>query len=88
MKIETNLNEMVLILGPFLCPARKGAHDEPLLLEAQDGIESFEDIYGKEGLSQEGVKLITAAPDVPGVLQAAPELRKRGVTWSVGHRYD
>jgi N-acetylglucosamine-6-phosphate deacetylase len=47
---------------------------------------SFEEVYGSSGLDQDGVKIITAAPDVYGVVAAAGELRERGVTLSIGHR--
>ena len=43
-------------------------------------------MYGKEGLDQDGVKIITAAPDVEGVMDCIPNLTKRGVTVSIGHR--
>jgi N-acetylglucosamine-6-phosphate deacetylase len=69
-----------------LCPTKNGCHEQPLLLEAPNAIRSFEEVYGAAGLDQEGVKIITAAPDVKGVLGSAEELRERGVTLSIGHR--
>jgi N-acetylglucosamine-6-phosphate deacetylase len=49
-------------------------------------IQTFEQVYGAEGLDQEGVKLITLAPDVEGVMGCVEELTRRGVTVSIGHR--
>jgi N-acetylglucosamine-6-phosphate deacetylase len=48
-------------------------------------IQTFEQVYGAEGLDQEGVKLITLAPDVEGVMDCVEELTRRGVTVSIGH---
>lgn len=72
--------------GPFLHPERRGMHTETLLLQATDTppIKSFEKVYG-EGLDQDGVKMITAAPDVKGVMECVEPLTKRGVTFSIGH---
>ena len=74
--------------GPFLHPLRKGAHSEALLLTAPEdhAIQVLERVYGKKGLDQVGVKLITLAPDVEGIMSCIPELSKRGVTVSIGHR--
>ena len=49
-------------------------------------MQSFEKVYGKEGLDQEGVKMVTLAPDVEGVMGCVEELTRRGVTVSIGHR--
>jgi N-acetylglucosamine-6-phosphate deacetylase len=34
-----------------------------------------------------GVRIITAAPEVTGVLDAVYELDQRGIVFSIGHRY-
>jgi N-acetylglucosamine-6-phosphate deacetylase len=34
-----------------------------------------------------GVRIITAAPEINGVLDAVHELDQRGVVFSIGHRY-
>ena len=34
-----------------------------------------------------GVRIITAAPEIVGVLDAVPELDQRGIVFSIGHRY-
>lgn len=74
--------------GPFLHPGRRGAHAETRLRDAARGtpVEVLEGVYGADGLDQPGVKLITLAPDVDGVMQCIPELVHRGVIVSIGHR--
>lgn len=49
-------------------------------------IKIIEKVYGKEGLDQPGVKMVTLAPDVEGVMECIEEMTARGVTVSVGHR--
>jgi len=77
--------------------SKRGAHAPKYLLTADKGFGTFEEVYGPENLADAedwtmanddnpGVRLITAAPEVPGVLQALPELNKRGVAYSIGHR--
>ena len=34
-----------------------------------------------------GVRIITAAPEIVGVLDAVSELDQRGIVFSIGHRY-
>ncbi|PWN50657.1 Metallo-dependent hydrolase [Violaceomyces palustris] len=74
--------------GPFLSPDKRGAHCVKLIREAPRGIEDIEEVYGKgeSGLDMQGaVKILTLAPDVRGVMEAIPELAKRGVIISLGH---
>jgi N-acetylglucosamine-6-phosphate deacetylase len=63
-------------------------------------MESFEEVYGSENLCDEedwlmanpgesnqvGVRILTAAPELEGVLDAVGELTQRGVVYSIGHR--
>lgn len=62
-------------------------HTHSLLLTASTmpPIDAFDAVYGKDGLDQPGVKMITAAPDVEGVMGCVETLTKRGVTFSIGH---
>jgi N-acetylglucosamine-6-phosphate deacetylase len=81
--------------GPFLQPAKRGAHECSLILPAPEGVQSFENVYGADALADSedwfpdetiaGVRIITAAPEVPGVLPAVKELTARGVVLSIGH---
>ncbi|KAF4599940.1 hypothetical protein EYR40_007046 [Pleurotus pulmonarius] len=83
--------------GPFLEYAKRGAHVPSFLLAAPDGIKSFEEVYGAENLADSedwlmssdgtriGVRMITAAPEIEGVMQSIGELDKRGIVFSIGH---
>ena len=82
--------------------AKRGAHAPPFLLPAPEGFKSFENLYGADSLADPedwlmndgvvelesvGVRIITAAPEVEGVMEAVNELAKRNVVFSIGHRY-
>ncbi|KNZ74902.1 Putative N-acetylglucosamine-6-phosphate deacetylase [Termitomyces sp. J132] len=83
--------------GPFINHDKRGAHAPPFLLTAPEGIKSFEDIYGERNLAENedwlmasggqnaGVRMITAAPEIEGVMNAIGELAKRGIVFSIGH---
>ncbi|TFY74370.1 hypothetical protein EWM64_g9643, partial [Hericium alpestre] len=80
--------------GPFLQMAKRGAHAPPFLRSAKDGIKTFEDVYGTDNLvdaedwlmgGAAGVRIITAAPEVEGVLDTVHELTSRGIVFSIGH---
>jgi len=83
--------------GPFLNYAKRGAHSPPFLLPAPEGTKSFEEVYGEQNLVENedwlmavgdqnaGVRMITAAPEIDGVMNAIGELSKRGIVFSIGH---
>ncbi|GLB37729.1 putative amidohydrolase family protein [Lyophyllum shimeji] len=83
--------------GPFLNYAKRGAHSPPFLLTAPEGTKTFEEIYGERNLAENedwlmsvggqnaGVRMITAAPEIEGVMQAIGDLTKRGIVFSIGH---
>ncbi len=65
--------------GPFLAPARKGAHDAAhLVAPAEVAIGEIEPLI-------EELRLITIAPELPGALELIAWLRGRGVAVSMGH---
>jgi len=64
--------------GPFLSPARKGAHRQNLIERADLGL--F-DLF----LQSDAVRLVTVAPERPGVLAYIRQLRERNVLVSLGH---
>lgn len=89
------------IEGPFLQMAKRGAHNPSLVIPATGGLKTFEEVYGAENMAfaedwfmsdsaeetgRVGVRIITAAPEVDGVLDAVYELTKRGIIYSIGHR--
>ncbi|MGH2534557.1 MAG: N-acetylglucosamine-6-phosphate deacetylase [Thermomicrobiales bacterium] len=64
--------------GPLLSPARKGAHRLELIEVAEP---SLLDQFAASGL----VKIVTLAPERPGVLPAIGRLREAGIVVSLGH---
>ncbi|KAF8963676.1 carbohydrate esterase family 9 protein [Flammula alnicola] len=82
--------------GPFIDLTKRGAHAPAYLLPALEGFKSFEDVYGSvnlvetedwmmPGSQNPAVRVITAAPEIPGVMKAMDELNKRGIVFSIGH---
>jgi N-acetylglucosamine-6-phosphate deacetylase len=64
--------------GPFLNPEKKGAHN-PGHLRPPDPAEI-------DGWSlEQGVRLVTLAPELPGALELVTTLTQRGVVVSAGH---
>jgi N-acetylglucosamine-6-phosphate deacetylase len=67
------------IEGPFISPARKGAHNPAFLATPADVPWSeIEPLL-------EGLRLTTVAPEIPGGLELIARLRERGVRVSIGH---
>ncbi|MFL5733466.1 MAG: N-acetylglucosamine-6-phosphate deacetylase [Chloroflexia bacterium] len=64
--------------GPFLNPEKRGAHN-PAHLRTP----SLHDIEGWS--PDQGVRLVTLAPELPGALDVVRELVSRGVVISAGH---
>ena len=65
--------------GPYLAPARRGAHDPTnLQVPADVSFDALEPLIG-------GLRLITIAPELPGALELIGWLRERGVAISMGH---
>jgi N-acetylglucosamine-6-phosphate deacetylase len=64
--------------GPYLSPARKGAHD-PALFRTADADEIAR--WAGHPL----VRMVTLAPELPGALAAVGRLRAAGVVASAGH---
>ncbi|KAG9127902.1 hypothetical protein FRC07_007748 [Ceratobasidium sp. 392] len=73
--------------GPFLQPAKRGAHTQSMLLSAPGGFATMEDVYSPAALQKHagGVRIVTAAPELEGVLGAVAPLAERGVVFSIGH---
>lgn len=64
--------------GPVLNPVRRGAHDERLLRAPGD-------VDVTRWRREDGVALVTLAPELPGALDLARRLREAGVVVSAGH---
>ncbi|KAF9012527.1 Metallo-dependent hydrolase [Cyathus striatus] len=83
--------------GPFIEHAKRGAHAPSFLLSAPESVKSFESVYGARNLAEAedwlmardshniGVRIITAAPEIDGVMPSIKELSRRGITFSIGH---
>lgn len=71
--------------GPFMSATKKGVHNASILREASDGFASLEECYGAKNLSSNTVRMITAAPEVEGIMECIPELARRGIVFSIGH---
>lgn len=69
--------------GPFINKKKKGCHPEETFVDAQS--HDLSDVYGAANL-MENVAIVTAAPDIPGVLELIPELvQSTDVVFSIGH---
>jgi len=64
--------------GPFLSPARLGAHDPDARLDPDAGL-------AERLLAAGRVRIVTLAPELPGALELIDLLQERGVTVSLGH---
>jgi N-acetylglucosamine-6-phosphate deacetylase len=67
------------IEGPFISPARKGAHNPAFLATPADVP------WAQIEPLLEGLRLTTVAPEIPGGLELIARLRERGVRVSIGH---
>ena len=65
--------------GPFIAPARKGAHDPVLLRTPADLDASVVDRV------LDGLRIMTIAPELPGSLELIARLARRGIVSSIGH---
>ena len=64
--------------GPFLNPAKKGAHNADYILPPMPDVTA-------EWSPQTGVRLVTLAPEMPGALPMIKKLIANGVVVSAGH---
>jgi N-acetylglucosamine-6-phosphate deacetylase len=65
--------------GPFLAPARRGAHDPHAL-----AVPAEVDVSALEALLV-GLRVMTVAPELPGSLELIAWLAERGIAVSLGH---
>lgn len=64
--------------GPFLNPKKKGAHVEDLFKTADPRLV-------QEWTPQNGVRMVTVAPEIPGAINLIITLSQRGILMSAGH---
>ena len=76
--------------GPFLSPTKNGIHNTAVFQQAHS-IEDLEECYGRKNLtpaspgSRIPIRKITAAPEIASMTSLIPEIRARGVVFSMGH---
>ena len=76
--------------GPFLSPTKNGVHNVDVMREAHT-FADLEECYGAENLNAVSgedeipVKMITAAPERGNMMNLIPELRSKGIIYSIGH---
>ena len=63
--------------GPFFSAKQSGAHNPDMIRNSTD----LEDIYG----TLNGVKIVTLAPELPGMEKAIMSLKNKGIVVSAGH---
>ncbi|KAL1589357.1 hypothetical protein WHR41_01943 [Cladosporium halotolerans] len=77
--------------GPFITESKCGIHSPSVLLTAPNGFADFETCYGASNLTpttphqKSPIALITAAPELPGIASAIPEITSRGIRFALGH---
>ena len=64
--------------GPFLSPNKKGVHSEGLFQLADPRLV-------QEWSPQNGVRMVTIAPEIPGAINLIITLTQRGILMSAGH---
>ncbi|KAK0628897.1 N-acetylglucosamine-6-phosphate deacetylase [Bombardia bombarda] len=79
--------------GPFLNPGKNGVHNPKVLRKAQT-FSDLEDMYGAANInpnpaspdpSPAPIKMITAAPELGQMTALIPDIRSRGIIYSIGH---
>lgn len=71
--------------GPFISLKKKGCHPTETFVDAQAGPSRLAEVYGgKENLA-DNVAIVTAAPEIAGVLEAIPELAESNTVFAIGH---
>lgn len=66
--------------GPFINPRRPGA--QPLQYIRAASVEAFESLVGEYARM---IRIVTLAPEIPGVAELGPYLRRKGIIASAGH---
>lgn len=70
--------------GPFISLIKKGCHPTETFVDAKDGTAKIDQVYGSNNLL-DNVCIVTAAPEIDGVLDVIPYLILKDVIYSIGH---
>ncbi|KAK6453616.1 N-acetyl-glucosamine-6-phosphate deacetylase [Scheffersomyces xylosifermentans] len=73
------------IEGPFISAEKKGCHPVETFVDAKEGESKLYDIYGGEANLVDNVCILTAAPEIPGVLDLIPIIKSKNIVFSLGH---
>jgi N-acetylglucosamine-6-phosphate deacetylase len=77
--------------GPFIASSKCGIHSPAVLQQAPYGFADPEACYGAENLPlpesglRSPITMITAVPEITGIMASIPDLSKRGIKFSIGH---
>ncbi len=66
--------------GPFINPAKKGAHPEEYIIGLDSGLADLEAMYG----CLKDVSILTLAPELPQALPVIQQLTNKGIKVSLG----
>jgi N-acetylglucosamine-6-phosphate deacetylase len=75
--------------GPFFCKSKRGAHAEECIIDTLEN-GALNQVYASSSrrsqhLGEEGVALVTLAPELPGALKAVQACRGQNVVVAMGH---
>lgn len=71
------------IEGPFINIKKKGCHPPETFVDAKNKCK-LEEVYGEDNLIN-NVCILTAAPEIDGVLELIPKIKLKNITFSIGH---
>ena len=70
---------------PFINLKKKGCHPVETFVDAKDGEEKLLHVYGGAANLMENVCIVTAAPEIEGVLDLIPSITDKNCVFSIGH---
>lgn len=71
--------------GPFISLLKKGCHPTETFVDAKNGSAKIDEVYAGSDNLLKNVTIVTAAPEIPGVLDIIPYLTLKNVIFSIGH---
>lgn len=71
--------------GPFINLKKKGCHPSETFVDAKGGEHKLLQVYGGKDNLLKNVCIITAAPEIPGVLELIPYVKQQNCVFSIGH---
>lgn len=67
--------------GPFINLNKKGCHPVETFTDAKEGKQKLLNIYG----DLSNVSIITAAPEIDGIMDIIPDIKSKNITFAIGH---